>query len=91
MRHCIVDTMLAFIILFLSMVSNAGVAKDITQDIFLHIWEKRLNIDLEGNFDGYLFKISQNMVYHYVRRELLLQNYVMTGLRMSHLTNRRDR
>ena len=32
----------------LSMVSNAGVAKDITQDIFLHIWEKRLNIDLEG-------------------------------------------
>ena len=37
----------------LSMVSNAGVAKDITQDIFLHIW-----------------------VYHYVRRELLLQNYV---------------
>lgn len=60
----------------LSMVSNAGVAKDITQDIFLHIWEKRLNIDLEGNFDGYLFKISQNMVYHYVRRELLLQNYV---------------
>lgn len=26
----------------LSMVSNAGVAKDITQDIFLHIWEKRL-------------------------------------------------
>ena len=44
--------------------------------IFLHIWEKRLNIDLEGNFDGYLFKISQNMVYHYVRRELLLQNYV---------------
>ena len=70
----------------LSMVSNAGVAKDITQDIFLHIWEKRLNIDLEGNFDGYLFKISQNMVYHYVRRELLLQNYV-DRLRMSHLTN----
>ena len=53
-----------------------GVAKDITQDIFLQIWEKRLNIDLEGNLGGYLFKISQNMVYHYVRRELLLQNYV---------------
>lgn len=60
----------------LSMVSDAGVAKDITQDIFLQIWEKRLNIDIEGNFDGYLFKVSRNMVYHYVRRELLLQNYV---------------
>ena len=60
----------------LSMIGDAGVAKDITQDIFLQIWEKRLNIDLEGNLGGYLFKISQNMVYHYVRRELLLQNYV---------------
>ena len=59
----------------LSMVSNAGVAKDITQDIFLHIWEKRLYRS-GREFDGYLFKISQNMVYHYVRRELLLQNYV---------------
>ena len=38
--------------------------------------QRGFNIDLEGNFDGYLFKISQNMVYHYVRRELLLQNYV---------------
>ena len=56
----------------LSMIGDAGV----TQDIFLQIWEKRLNIDLEGNLGGYLFKISQNMVYHYVRRELLLQNYV---------------
>lgn len=60
----------------LSMIGDTGVAKDITQDIFLQIWEKRLNIDLEGNLGGYLFKISQNMVYHYVRRELLLQNYV---------------
>ena len=60
----------------LSMIGDAGVAKDITQDIFLQIWEKRLNIDLEGNLGGYLIKISQNMVYHYVRRELLLQNYV---------------
>lgn len=61
----------------LSMVGgNAGIAKDITQDIFLQIWEKRLNIDVEGNFDGYLYKVSQNMVYHYVRREVLLQNYV---------------
>ena len=32
----------------LSMVSNAGVAKDITQDIFLHIWEKRLNMIWKG-------------------------------------------
>ena len=47
----------------LSMVSNAGVAKDITQDIFLHIWEKRLNIDLEGNFDGYLDVYKRQLLF----------------------------
>lgn len=60
----------------LSMVGDAGVAKDITQDIFLKIWEKRLNIDAEDNFEGYIFKVSRNMVFHYVRRELLFRNYV---------------
>ena len=62
----------------LSMIGDAGVAKDITQDIFLQIWEKRLNIDLEGNFDGYLFKISQNRVYHYVYLALMVHMYVAT-------------
>ena len=54
----------------LSMIGDAGVAKDITQDIFLQIWEKRLNIDLEGNFDGYLFKISQIMWINYPMNRL---------------------
>ena len=59
-----------------SMVRNAGIAKDLTQDIFLLIWEKRTNIYVEGNFDGYLFMVARNMVFNYVKRELLLQNYV---------------
>ena len=50
----------------LSMIGDAGVAKDITQDIFLQIWEKRLNIDLEGNFDGYLGSSSNLVVISFL-------------------------
>ena len=60
----------------LSIVKDPGIAKDLTQDVFLLIWNKRKNINCENNFEGYLFKISRNMVYHYIRRELLLQNYL---------------
>ena len=50
----------------LSMVSNAGLAKDITQDIFLHIWEKRLNIDLEGNrIQKHILDISYHKFSHF--------------------------
>lgn len=60
----------------LSIVKDPGIAKDLTQDVFLLIWNKRKNINCENNFEGYLFKISRNMVYHYIRRELLRQNYL---------------
>ncbi len=55
LKRCIVHTMLAFSFV-LSMRRCRG-GKDM--DIFLQIWEKRLNIDLEGNFDGYLFDIPK--------------------------------
>jgi len=59
-----------------SIVKDPGIAKDLTQDVFLHIWDKRENIDCDDNFEGYLFKITRNMVYHYIKRELLLQSYL---------------
>lgn len=59
-----------------SIIRNPGIAKDLTQDVFLHIWDKRENINCEDNFEGYLFRISRNIVYHYIKRELLLQSYL---------------
>ena len=53
----------------LSMIGDAGVAKDITQDIFLQIWEKRLNIDLEGNFES--VEIDEELDY------LFLEEYIL--------------
>lgn len=59
-----------------AIIKNSNIAKDLTQDVFLLIWDKRENINCDENFEGYLFKISKNMVYHYIKRELLLQNYL---------------
>lgn len=58
-----------------SLVKDEIVAKDITQDIFVNLWTKRTNIDTNNNFEGYLFVISRNMVYHYIRRELLKREF----------------
>lgn len=59
------------------MIKDPNVSKDLTQDVFLQVWPKRAGIDPAGNFNGYLFAIARNIVYMYLRRELLLQNYLL--------------
>lgn len=60
----------------LSLVQEEMVAKDITQDIFVTLWTKRTSIDTTSNFEGYLYIISRNMVYQYLRRELLKREFI---------------
>lgn len=42
-------------------------AEDLTQDIFLTLWERRLDIVLEGRFFSYLYRTAQNRVLNYFR------------------------
>lgn len=58
------------------MLKDSSLSKDFSQDVFLHIWEKRANIDINSNFEGYLFKITKNLVYQHFRRDILKQNYL---------------
>jgi len=41
---------------------------DILQDLFLKIWEHRLDIDPEKSFRSYLFRVAENMVFDYYRK-----------------------
>lgn len=43
-------------------------AKDITQDIFLHIWQKRAEIEID-NFAPYLFTAVRNNVFKWMEKE----------------------
>jgi RNA polymerase sigma-70 factor (family 1) len=54
-----------------SMIKDREVAQELLQDVFIKVWEKRLDIDPENSFQSYLFTISRNMVYNYLRRTSL--------------------
>lgn len=46
-----------------SLLYDKSLAEDLTQTVFLKIWEKRTNIEPELGFDSYLFAIARNLVY----------------------------
>ena len=46
-----------------SLLYEKSMAEDLTQNVFLKIWEKHETIDVEQNFDAYLFTIARNLVY----------------------------
>jgi RNA polymerase sigma-70 factor (ECF subfamily) len=54
---------------------DKSLAEDITQDVFLSLWEHRKNIDPEKNFIAYLFTIAKNLVYDETKKMLLNFRY----------------
>ena len=49
---------------------------ELTQDVFIRIWEKRNYLEKVESFKGYLFMISRNVVFNYLRG-LKVQQKVM--------------
>lgn len=63
----------------LKMVKSQELAKELHQDVFYKVWDKRQLIDPEQSFTSYLFQLSKNTIYNYLRRhnlELQVQNYI---------------
>ena len=54
-------------------------AEDITQNIFIKIWEKRASIDIHQTFDGFIFTIAYRMVIDYLRQTKLKFHSGATG------------
>ncbi len=46
-----------------SLLYSEDIAQNVTQNVFIKIWEKRHEIDPEQNFNAYLFTIARNMIY----------------------------
>lgn len=51
-----------------SILFNKSLAEDITQQVFLKIWEKRESINLEKSFSSYIYTIARNFVYQETER-----------------------
>jgi len=43
-------------------------AEELLQDVFVKVWDKRENIDIEKSFRSYLFRIAENQVYDFFRK-----------------------
>jgi len=50
-------------------------AEDITQNVFLSVWEHRQDILPEKNFPAYLFTIAKNLVYRETEKRVLASGY----------------
>ena len=54
---------------------DKNLAEDITQNVFLSVWEHRKNIVPEKNFQAYLYTIAKNLVYRETEKRILASNY----------------
>lgn len=50
-------------------------AEDISQDIFLSLWNNRSSLATINNIKAYLFRICKNAAYRHIERALLFKNY----------------
>ena len=57
------------------MLQDAEEAEDLSQDIFMSLWQNRGNLKQIDNLDAYLFRIARNAVFRYIERSLLFKNY----------------
>ncbi|MGM9508858.1 RNA polymerase sigma factor [Larkinella sp. GY13] len=51
----------------LKFTGNRDEAEEVVQEVFVRLWERRHFIDPSRNFDGYLFRITRNIVYNHAR------------------------
>lgn len=58
-----------------SFIYDPDLAKDITQNTFLQLWEVRSQVDPDGNIEGYIYSISRNLLFREIRRLNILKNY----------------
>ena len=53
----------------LGLVKDQDISKDLVQEIFVNLWEKRCQVDPNLNFDNYIFTITHNSIRKYFRKK----------------------
>ncbi|KAF2328617.1 sigma-70 family RNA polymerase sigma factor [Flavobacterium daemonense] len=55
----------------LSYVKSYPIAEELTQDVFIQIWDKREKLFDVNSFDNYLFIVSRNLIISHIRKKLV--------------------
>ncbi|MDR0750334.1 MAG: RNA polymerase sigma-70 factor [Tannerellaceae bacterium] len=59
-----------------SLLYDKPLAEDLTQTVFLKLWERRTFIDVDKNLDSYLFTIARNLVHKETEKRLMKKSYL---------------
>ena len=54
---------------------NEEEAEDISQDIFVSMWQNKDRLTCIENLNAYLFRIAKNTVFRHIERSLLFRDY----------------
>lgn len=54
---------------------NEEEAEDISQDIFVSMWQNREKLTEIENLNAYLYRVAKNTVFRHIERSLLFQDY----------------
>ena len=52
----------------LGLVKDQDISKDLVQEVFTSLWEKREQVNVDLKFDNYIFTIAYNAIRKYFRR-----------------------
>lgn len=61
-------------------VESRSVAEDLVQDLFLTLWRKREDIEIDGTVDLYLFGAARNRALNYLRHQRVEERFRTTVL-----------
>ncbi|MDR0737917.1 MAG: RNA polymerase sigma-70 factor [Prevotellaceae bacterium] len=57
-------------------VKSEAVAEELSQDIFVKIWEKRKTLTAIQSFNAYIYRMAKNVVLNYFQHEYIKKRYI---------------
>lgn len=69
-----------------SLIKDDAASDDITQQVFIKLWEHRRNIAPEGNLPAWLYVSARNAVFKELKRMVLMDKYVNCALRSQQIS-----
>lgn len=55
----------------LGLLKDQEISRDLVQEVFVNLWEKRSQVDLNKNFNNYIYTIIYNSVRKYFRKKAI--------------------
>lgn len=59
----------------ISYLKSESDAEELVQEVFMRLWEKRMNLQESGNIRAYIFKIAANCIYDLIRKKNVQQAF----------------